>query len=961
MIREKKVAHIISHTHWDREWYLNSEYTNEWLPEFFKRLFEILEKEKEYTFVLDGQTAMIEDYFDQLKKQGEGVLDYKEKIKKYVKERRLFIGPYYIQLDWNLVSDEALIRNLLIGNKISRELGGTMKVGWLLDNFGQISQTAQIHNGFGVKGLYVWRGIEISSENMKSEFLWESPDGTRLPSVYLIDSYRNAMRLAEYRNILRERIYDEVDKLKPFATTPNILLMNGYDQEMAPDYFSPYIINGQLDTDELKIIPSNPEKYMEELIQYRPRLNIMKGALYSGRFIAVFPGVLSSRMYLKLQSYQCLKLLERYAEPLSIIIWSLGGEYEAGILETVWKKLLKYFSHDNICGVCIDDVCSDMEENFREVLQLTNNLIESRVKELTCLIDTSGGNKSEAFVLFNPSVYMRNEVVSINGKDWLVKDIPPLGYKVIRSENKDEVEKPIKVMGNLIENGKIKVNILDDGSFDLTNKTSGRVYKGLGVIEDSGDAGDEYDYSYPDIDNIITSKGKKAEIKFVEKSDVRVVVKIKTVLKVPEALTKDRKKRNSSIRKLPVATYLTIDADSSYIKCRTEVKNTVKDHRMRILFPTNIDTKTSFTGSAFDIVKKTIYIEDYDNSPIPEEVERIIIGAREVKPNTIFPMKEFVDLYDQDGGIAVLSKGLTEYQIIPEKSTIALTLFRSVGWIATEINTRVGDAGPRILAPEAQCLRQMVFQYAVYVHQGSVFKGKVLRTADAFNTDLLVLKTTSHAGPLTGIHKFIEVEDIKQVLRVTTVKRSEDKKAIIIRCYNPSGERIIGKINSRFTVKEAYYTNLLEEIEGVVKKNNDHLVEIVVNPGQIATIRLEIQREKMVYLPTYPVEIMEKKIREDFSEYESVPLVTKEDVLNEEKRAEVLKLESKPDNPMMRRTALEAALSARLTYKKFIENEIRKLGYQINDARVKARVYNYIYKYINKSNKPGNKNQGSSI
>lgn len=117
----------------------------------------------------------------------------------------------------------------------------------------------------------------------------------------------------------------------------------------------------------------------------------------------------------------------------------------------------------------------------------------------------------------------------------------------------------------------------------------------------------------------------------------------------------------------------------------------------------------------------------------------------------------------------------------------------------------------------------------------------------------------------------------------------------------------------------------------------------MVNPGQIATIRLEIQREKMVYLPTYPVEIMEKKIREDFSEYESVPLVTKEDVLNEEKRAEVLKLESKPDNPMMRRTALEAALSARLTYKKFIENEIRKLGYQINDARVKAKEYIIIY------------------
>lgn len=29
-------AHIISHTHWDREWYINSRYVNEWLPPFLK-------------------------------------------------------------------------------------------------------------------------------------------------------------------------------------------------------------------------------------------------------------------------------------------------------------------------------------------------------------------------------------------------------------------------------------------------------------------------------------------------------------------------------------------------------------------------------------------------------------------------------------------------------------------------------------------------------------------------------------------------------------------------------------------------------------------------------------------------------------------------------------------------------------------------------------------------------------
>ena len=39
-----RYAHIISHTHWDREWYLNSPYTNEWLVPFFDALFDVLER-----------------------------------------------------------------------------------------------------------------------------------------------------------------------------------------------------------------------------------------------------------------------------------------------------------------------------------------------------------------------------------------------------------------------------------------------------------------------------------------------------------------------------------------------------------------------------------------------------------------------------------------------------------------------------------------------------------------------------------------------------------------------------------------------------------------------------------------------------------------------------------------------------------------------------------------------------
>ena len=113
----------------------------------------MFEKEEDYVFVLDGQMAMVEDYFEELDKNGFNVSEYKRKIKKYVSEKRLFIGPYYLQPDWQLLSEESLVRNMLLGNKLASELVGSMSVGWMLDNFGQISQTTQLHKEFNLEGL----------------------------------------------------------------------------------------------------------------------------------------------------------------------------------------------------------------------------------------------------------------------------------------------------------------------------------------------------------------------------------------------------------------------------------------------------------------------------------------------------------------------------------------------------------------------------------------------------------------------------------------------------------------------------------------------------------------------------------------------------------------------------------------------------------------------------------------
>lgn len=936
---KKKTAHIISHTHWDREWYLNSKYTNEWLIPFFDNLFKMFEKEPKYIFVLDGQMAMVEDYFEELDKHNYNVNEHKRKIRKYVKQNRLFIGPYYLQPDWQLLSDESLVRNLMYGILAAKDLGGTMKVGWMLDNFGQISQTSQIHDQCKLEGLYVWRGVEMDPNDVQSEFYWRSPDGTSIPAMYLLDSYRNVMRLAEYNDIMKDRVYDEVKKLAPFATTSHVLLMNGYDQEMVPDDIQPYISNGKMDTDEYTIIQSNPEKYISDVMSENPKLNILNGALYSGRFISVFPGVMSARMYLKLQNDQQQKALEKRVEPLSTLVWALGGEYEKTQIKEAWKTLLKNHPHDSICGVSIDDVHTDMENRTRVVNQLTQSLTEQKLKELCSLIDTSKCKDEEVKLIFNPSFQERSENIAFENGSYYVKNIPALGYKIV--EGSDAPDGKLVVDGLKVSNDQIEVAFNSNGSFNILYKKSGKRFTNQGIIDDRADTGDEYNYSYPDKDVTISSENCKANIVVVEQSASKVVVRTDLVMNLPESDTDKHTTRSTVMRNLPVVSYITIEVDSPIIKCKTALRNTVKDHIMRVLFASGVETEFANAGSPFDVVKRPITIEDYDESSIPEDVKKVIIGAREAKPNTIFLNREFVDLTDDKDGLAVFSKGLPEYQII-NKDTIALTLFRSVGWIAKEINSRIGDAGPEIFTPDAQCLREMEFEYAVYPHQGNTEEAEVCQLSNLYNTEIVCFTTDKHEGKQASENSYFTVSDSSNLVKITALKRSEDGRAVVIRGYNSGESASKVEVSSLFKIEKAGLANLLEEQHDALKVAGN-TVFFDLEPKKIFTLRLQIVREDNQVNDDCDLVYEYDRKREVFDNFEYASYVSQEEIQSELDRAESLK--DRSHHPMWRRTALEAQLSAILAQHRFNEKRITELGYGLNEARVQRRVYDYIKQF----------------
>ena len=83
-------AHIINHTHWDREWFLSSIYTTQWIPTLIDKLVELAEANPDFRYFLDGQTLIIEDLL-------EYDPSYEERVRSLIENGNLTIGPYYCQ------------------------------------------------------------------------------------------------------------------------------------------------------------------------------------------------------------------------------------------------------------------------------------------------------------------------------------------------------------------------------------------------------------------------------------------------------------------------------------------------------------------------------------------------------------------------------------------------------------------------------------------------------------------------------------------------------------------------------------------------------------------------------------------------------------------------------------------------------------------------------------------------
>lgn len=426
-----QTLHIVSHTHWDREWYKTFQQFRLQLVHLVDNLLVILEKDPEYLhFMLDGQTIVLEDYL-QMRMANLPLLQ------KYIQQNRVLIGPWYILPDEFLVSPEATIRNLTIGKQICALFGQRMMIGYIPDPFGHIGQMPQILNGFHMDTACLWRGVP---KDYPTLLRWNAPDGSSVLLAHLYDGYGN---IAEWpASDPDQSLMDldkEADKLEPINPTSHFLMMRGTDHlEPRPELPEHIRYFNQHETSDRRAIHSTLPAYLaavsREIEENSTQLPALSGELRDPQKAHMLPGVLSARMWIKQRNHYSETMLERWVEPFSTWVELLKrgddaflplSQHEKSarlndpgpIIHQTWKLLISNHPHDSICGCSVDETHADMVSRFDQVDQVAEALTEQNLTAILSEINTQGpelDNKLAAVTVFNASPYPKTDLVSVN-------------------------------------------------------------------------------------------------------------------------------------------------------------------------------------------------------------------------------------------------------------------------------------------------------------------------------------------------------------------------------------------------------------------------------------------------------------------------------------------------------------------------------------------------------------------
>jgi mannosylglycerate hydrolase len=707
-------VYVVPHTHWDREWYATFETFRAQLVELWDQLLTLTEADPDFRFLMDGQTVVIDDYLE-IRPEA------RARLERAVRDGQIQVGPWYTLPDEFLVSGETLVRDLQRGVASAGVHGGSMRVGYLPDSFGHAAQMPQIYRQFGFRHAAVWRGVPLAIDRVA--FTWEAPDGSRILTAYMGNSYSQGVDLPTEPGALAARIASALQAIAAFRPTTDVLLMNGNDHVLPQAELSAAVrgATGRLNGTVIRL--ARLDDYLARLPEHGwPR---WRGELRSSARAHILMGTLSVRVPDKQRYFEATRLLERMAEPIA----TLTGVDVDQELDEAWTLILQNAAHDTACGSGIDAVAEASRRRSTRVIEIAERIIDRGLPRL------AGDGQ-----VWNPSPFPRQGLVEVEGALVLTPVIP--GGSVV-SLTTTSPSAPVTARETRLENGHLACDLLRDGTLAILDRRTGLHYDGLHRLVDDGDAGDEYNFSPPAANRQPADPVRNFRSAILEDGPLRARLEARYDFAVLSGLSHGRRSRGDVETVLPIRLTLSLEADRPRLDIELEVINRAEDHRLRAHFPLPFQANDSAADTAFHVTARAVAAARRD--PRADELEL-----------PTYPMWSFVDVSDGRAGLALITHGLHEYEVLPGSSQeLALTLLRSVGWLSRDdLVTRRGHAGPAMATPGAQVPGGHRFRYSLFFHAGDWQKGDVWRAAES----ILLPLVPGRGAPVSTAAPLIELE-----------------------------------------------------------------------------------------------------------------------------------------------------------------------------------------------------------
>ncbi|KAJ3192437.1 Alpha-mannosidase 2C1 [Irineochytrium annulatum] len=727
------------------------------------------------------------------------------------------VGGAWVEMDCNLPGGEALCRQFIYGQRwFQGKLGKRCGVGWLPDSFGgakQCAQLPQIMRECGIK-RFVTQKLARNSFNRfpNTTFSWAGLDGSSVITHFPPTGTQTAT--ATVADIAKS-----VKNNQDLSTTSRSMLMYGHgDGGGGPQHAMIERLKRMADVDGMPAgvrMGTAAEFFdgVEEEI-----LPVWKGELY----FETHRGTYTSQSALKRYN----RLLERDLRDVEILwtfacLTSRALAYPTAELTRLWRALLLNQFHDVLPGTGTPEVVRDAIDIYEDAERSVKALRRGAMEELC-----GDGARTEVVRVTEAAVRstMPRMAQGVDEGKVLVilKDVPGMStVDALRyvDDNFRRASASEHMLDEVVEDGDefFNVRTVAGRRFVLENAFLMATFDGHGRLTSLydkyaerevvklGQRGNVFKYfeDIPfyydawDVEVYHLEKGWNAELgeaTIVEDGPVRAALHARH----PISSTSWLEQR------------IVLSAVGRMVEFETRVSWTENRRILKVEFPIAVDCDYATYETAFGVVRRpTHYNTSWD------------LAQFEV------PAHRFADLSECGYGVALLTDCKYGYSV--KGNVMRLSLLRA----------------PK--SPDDGCDvgSEHIFRYALHPHVGSFAESDVLREAVHFNTPLIVGDTGASGiarcprdcarTALSVDRKNIIIEAVK--FAESPRDRGDGVRDIVVRLYESAGGRGRCKLAVNFSVLEACFCNVLEDVGSPVERDADGRYAFEYRPFSIITVR----------------------------------------------------------------------------------------------------------------------------